>query len=225
MITSINEFRKVFELCEGDMEDMLSIVRHIAPGFETLHYGFDYIEIKLKEYYKSDDYEKCIKLQDEISKELHTKFDKEISEIYTEETGWFKIYLRHTKDKNISESAILKQLEKDNKYTLPKIPTQKVFFHPVPDIEVLSVIRKDADKEIYDYRNQPLETVGVHDIVPTQRSLRISNLESTEQVGNDTDAYLVKDHHLYYILDGHHRIANCILRKDKTIKAHVYTNK
>lgn len=92
MITSINEFRKIYELCEGDMEDMLSIVRsHVKNDFEQLHYGFDYIEIKLKE----SDYEKKEKFSQDIIDELLKKFDKEISEVYSEETGWFKIYLTH----------------------------------------------------------------------------------------------------------------------------------
>lgn len=80
------------EFCEGDMEDMLSFIRNIAP-IDILHYGFDYIEVKLKTYGKSDKYEETEKNQQAMVDLLLKKFKKQITEVYTEETGWFKIYL------------------------------------------------------------------------------------------------------------------------------------
>lgn len=71
------------------MEDMLSFIRGITKEFEIKHYGFDYIEIKLK--HKIDEAEI---LQKEIVDMLLKKFGNNIREIYTEETGWFKIYLK-----------------------------------------------------------------------------------------------------------------------------------
>ena len=87
------KYLKLFEnFCEGDMEDMLSLIRSITKNFEIKHYGFDYIEIKLK-----DEIDIAEKFEEEITKKLLKKFDKEISEIYTEETGWFKIFLNKNK--------------------------------------------------------------------------------------------------------------------------------
>lgn len=87
---------KLYEaFCEGDMEDMLSYIRSVIDDrFEILHYGFDYIEIKLDAYGNSTD--EAEEIENVIVPYLLDKFDKEISEIYTEETGWFKIYLNHT---------------------------------------------------------------------------------------------------------------------------------
>jgi len=84
---------KLYEtFCEGDMEDMLSYIRSVIDDrFEILHYGFDYIEIRLDAYGNSTD--EAEDIQNEIVPYLLDKFNKEISEIYTEETGWFKIYL------------------------------------------------------------------------------------------------------------------------------------
>lgn len=84
---------KLYEdFCEGDMEDMLSYCRKIAP-LDVLHYGFDYIEVKLKSYGKYDLHEETEAKQQEMVDLLLDKFKKQISEVYTEETGWFKIYL------------------------------------------------------------------------------------------------------------------------------------
>src|ERR1700749_4527483 len=90
MKTNFKHFKKN-EYCnsEGDMEDMLSVIRKIAPNFEQVHYGFDYIEIKLK----CPNIDVKEQLQAEIFKELLAKFADAIMELYTEETGWFKIYL------------------------------------------------------------------------------------------------------------------------------------
>ena len=64
----------------------------------------------------------------------------------------------------------------------------------------------------------------VSKIVPTQRNLTIYNLEDTKDVSENTGAYLLKNGDLYYILDGHHRIANIILQGDEIIRAYVFSN-
>lgn len=84
------------EFCEGDIDDMLSFMRGITPDFKILHYGFDYIEIKLDSYGKTELHEETEEIQKEISDMLLNKFKKQIQEIYTEETGWFKIYLQNS---------------------------------------------------------------------------------------------------------------------------------
>lgn len=115
LIVSINEFRRINELCEGDMEDMLSIVRkHVENNFEQLHYGFDYIEIKLLE----KEYEKLEKVSQDIIDELLKKFDKCITEVYSEETGWFKIYLNHVEESKMihtDEKPIQDQIKNSKK--------------------------------------------------------------------------------------------------------------
>lgn len=123
--------------------------------------------------------------------------------------------------KDVNEANIFKDLEKDNKHTLPKIPVGKVFLN---DMGATSGLSQDADTyfENDEYLNLPVENVKVKDIVPTQKNLNINNLKSTKDVGEKTGAYLLKHKGLYYILDGHHRIANEILKGNTTVKAHVF---
>lgn len=119
------------------------------------------------------------------------------------------------------EKDILKKLERENKYTLPKIPTKNVFFNDVANI---SSIRKKADEYIDKgiFEELPVEYVNIQYIVPTQKNITINNLKSTKNISDNTEAYLVKYKGYYYILDGHHRIANRILRGDNKIKAYVF---
>lgn len=124
----------------------------------------------------------------------------------------------------MSENKLYDKLSKDNKYTLPKIPARNVFLNQVQDMTSMSHIRREADKyfENDKYKELPVEYVDINSIVPTQKNITIGNLESTNDIGNDTEAYLVKYKGYYYILDGHHRIANRILKGDNKIKAYVY---
>jgi hypothetical protein len=90
MITTINEFRKFINLnegCEGDIDDIQSYIRKRVGDYELLHYGFDYIEVRLNNSEQR-------KELDELFEFLTDKFDDFISEIYEEETGWFKIYFK-----------------------------------------------------------------------------------------------------------------------------------
>lgn len=116
---------------------------------------------------------------------------------------------------------IFKQLERDNYRTLPKVPTKNVFFHDIADI---TKIRANADVYFKDdkFKTLPLEWIDVHDIVPTQKNLTINNLKDTQNVDPETGAYLMKYNNKYYILDGHHRIANAILKQEPKIKGFVY---
>lgn len=125
----------------------------------------------------------------------------------------------------IIENKLYDKLSNDNKYTLPKIPTRNIFLNNVPDMAFMSNIRKEADKffENDRYKELPVEYVDINYIVPTQRNITIDNLETTTNIGEDTEAYLVKYGDYYYILDGHHRIANRILQGDNKIKAYIYT--
>ena len=73
-----------------------------------------------------------------------------------------------------------------------------------------------------EYKNLKTDFIPINKIIPTQKNLTLSNLETTEDVGNNTGAYLFKYNDMYYVLDGHHRISNRILNGDKEIEAYVY---
>jgi hypothetical protein len=90
----------------------------------------------------------------------------------------------------------------------------------------MSDIFRYADDSSFDkqFENQPIETIDIEDIIPTQKTVNINNLKSTKNVDNNTGAYLLKHNGKYYVLDGHHRISNRILNGDKFIKGFVYQN-
>lgn len=128
-----------------------------------------------------------------------------------------------------SYNNIYKNIE-SNKY-YPKIPVVDVFFNDNihkggTDWDFERIIRKDADKYSEDdkFKSFPIETIDIKKIVPTQKFLNINNLKSVRSDDKNTGAYLSKYNGYYYILDGHHRIANKILEGDKFIKAYVYDN-
>ena len=131
---------------------------------------------------------------------------------------------------NIYESILLegdkhlKLLKKQNQHTLPKIRTNKVYFHDTPDVEFYHNIGKEAQPHIGTDAFKK-ERVDVKMIIPTQKNLNINNLEDVKDRGEDTGAELIKDQQFYYVLDGHHRIANEILKGNDTVIAKVYTNK
>lgn len=114
----------------------------------------------------------------------------------------------------------LKQLESENKSTAPKIPTNKVFLNEVeiPPREESSKV--DDFFDTGDTDKLSVMEVNVRDIIPTQKNLTIRNLKETQ--GQTAGAILLKHNGKYYILDGHHRIANDILEGNETIEAYVY---
>ena len=71
------------------------------------------------------------------------------------------------------------------------------------------------------FEEMPVRLVDVKKIVPTQRFLTFDNLYKIYE-GKDTDAFLAKKDNLYYILDGHHRIAYNIIEGNKNIAAYVF---
>lgn len=125
---------------------------------------------------------------------------------------------------NLGKKDKFKQLALDNKYTIPKIPTEKIFAHKPVNI---NSIRQEADKLIdsNNFESLPIEIVEVKKIVPTQKFVTLDNLKSTQKTGPNTGAYLLCYKGLYYILDGHHRIGNNILDGNDKIKAYVYNKK
>lgn len=84
------------EWSEGDIDDIQSHIRKTCGDYETLHYGFDYLEVRLNNREDEDSIQECLSY-------LLKKFDSVISEIDSEETGWFKIYFK--KDSELKESS------------------------------------------------------------------------------------------------------------------------
>lgn len=102
-------------------------------------------------------------------------------------------------------------LKKDNKLTYPKIPSDKLFKNNV----------ESKGFNINDNSEQHNEQVNIKDIVPTQKNLNADNIKNVKNIDELIELFKVDDK--YYVVDGHHRIANAILNGDKTIKAKVYT--
>lgn len=121
------------------------------------------------------------------------------------------------------DKAVINQL-RANKY-FPKIPTSDVFFHEPANL--LTPEMRTAFQGAYDFIQKdefeklPNEPVDVTKIFPTQKFLSFTNLEKAKPK-HETGAYLVKYNGDYYILDGHHRIANDILDGETHIIAYVY---
>lgn len=124
---------------------------------------------------------------------------------------------------NIKES-VLTDLKKKMKHTYPKIRTELIFNHsPVNDNATLRNIIGDG-YDLIGTDNFVQMVIDTDDIVPTQKFLTYGNLEATQDVGKNTNAEMVKYHGLYYLIDGHHRVANNILKNNKQIRALVYVN-
>jgi hypothetical protein len=112
-------------------------------------------------------------------------------------------------------------LKRENKSTYPKVPTNKIFFNQV---EVLpSSVVSTADPYLEDETKLPTESVDLKSIVPTQKMVTIPNIESTKEV--ELYPILFKLNDRYYVLDGHHRITNAILKDEKEVMSYVYDYK
>ena len=106
---------------------------------------------------------------------------------------------------------------------MSSIPVGEIFYRDVLYGRADWSLRRFLDVYIQDevFEHHPIETVEVENIVPTQRCVNEDNLASVYNVGNDTDTYLIECKGLFYVIDGHHRIASEILRGNPTIKAFV----
>lgn len=112
-------------------------------------------------------------------------------------------------------------LKRENKSTFPKVPTNKIFFNQV-EVLPASVV-STADPYLEDETKLPIESVDLKSIVPSQRNVTIPNIESTKDV--ESYPILFKLNDKYYVLDGHHRITNAILKDEKEVMAYVYDYK
>lgn len=117
--------------------------------------------------------------------------------------------------------------EANHKYG-DKIRVEDVFLNPNThangynsELQKISSVYKDDAS----FEQNPIEDVDVRKIIPTQRHISRQNLEDVKGTlhNPNTGAYLVNYKGLYYVIDGHHRIATKILYDQKTIKAFVHT--
>jgi len=127
--------------------------------------------------------------------------------------------------------AKFKHKKIDNIHTIPEGVSQLGHKLPVADVFAHNNLNNGpngTDWELMrladiDFERHPIKSVNVSNIVPTQRFLSQDNLDRVNNVGNNTEAYLIERGGLYYIIDGHHRIASEIIKGVSSITAYVYS--
>ena len=124
--------------------------------------------------------------------------------------------------------ADLHSIPEGSTYIGHKIPVGDIFLNDNlnggsdgPNWDLMRTI--DVYKDDATFEQEPVKTVDVNSIVPTQKFLNKDNLKRVNNVGNNTGAYLVEYNGLFYVIDGHHRIANEIMNSASSIKAYVHT--
>ena len=126
---------------------------------------------------------------------------------------------------NTKEVKTIKELGEENKSTYPKVKTDNVFLN---EKETLSrEERKGVDEVIENEKvsELPSESISIEKIVPTQTNLTIKNLEETKDLDGVSveESILVKEKDgKFYIVDGHHRLANYILKGNTNVEVKVY---
>jgi hypothetical protein len=122
----------------------------------------------------------------------------------------------------VKDISIYKNLENLNKSTAPKIPVNNIFKN---DYKIIpSESRKLIDNiiDLGKEKDLPIESVDISKIVPTQKNVNISNMKDVSNIKNPKDEILaVKNNENYYIVDGHHRIANEILNNKENVNMRV----
>jgi hypothetical protein len=124
------------------------------------------------------------------------------------------------KPQNLAKD-IHKGLQESNKSTFPKIPVGNVFKNPygrLPDSKV-----NLSDKAIESEKDLPFAEIALESIVPTQRNINFDNLKKVKDIKDAKDSIIAVEHEgKYYLVDGHHRVANDILRNLDKVKARIY---
>jgi len=117
----------------------------------------------------------------------------------------------------------MEQLEQENRSTYPKIPSENVFLNEVEPLtyketsQVSNLIEQGRESEF------PIASVNVRNIIPTQKFLEADNLERTQDVIETQEPIiLLKYKDKYYVIDGHHRIANEILKGQVQVETRIY---
>jgi hypothetical protein len=110
---------------------------------------------------------------------------------------------------------VYKMLQEANKTTFPKIPVENIFPNPKGKLPQGKINSFDdiIEREI----ELPFKEIDVNSIVPTQKIVNFDNLKKVKNVKDAKDSILAVEHEgMYYLIDGHHRVANSILEnKDK----------
>lgn len=119
--------------------------------------------------------------------------------------------------KIITESTIVERIKNnfDN-----NLPCSEVFFNELNPEMIIDHTLVDNYLTKNTYKKYPKKTVRVDLLVPTQQNLDSDKLPDIN-LDNDTGAILFEKEDLYYIVDGHHRIAKNILNGNDSIVAYV----
>lgn len=129
------------------------------------------------------------------------------------------------KEKVVLQPKTIEQLEEENKQTLPKVRTSNIFLNEQETLTredrkgVDEVIENDKVSEL------PDETISVADIVPTQKNVTIPNLKDTQDVTDvaPEEAIIVTEKDgKFYVIDGHHRLGNEILKGNSDVTVKVF---
>jgi len=112
---------------------------------------------------------------------------------------------------NALNNNIYSGLQEANKSTFPKIPVGNVFKNPQGKLPEGKI--KSFDDVMEMEASLPTKEIDISAIVPTQRNINFENLKKVKNVKDAKDAILaVENDGKYYLIDGHHRVANDILR-------------
>jgi hypothetical protein len=103
-----------------------------------------------------------------------------------------------------------------------KLPTQDVFGSAPSQPDRSIRTQADALIESGDFDKLPSQRVSVSQITPTQRFLGRENMGRVAGTGEDTGAFLLKQGDQYFVLDGHHRIAENISEGRDFVNARVF---
>ena len=115
----------------------------------------------------------------------------------------------------------LKELAEKNPSTTPKVPVNNVFLN---DRGAIPKDKKVFDIEDSEILKLPLLDIDVTKIIPTQKTISINNLKDVSKakdIPSIDEVLLIEDNGMFYVMDGHHRIANKILNADKFVSARV----
>jgi hypothetical protein len=134
--------------------------------------------------------------------------------------------LSENKTKTLIKKMLKEKLNEIKIYQGHKIPVENIFKNAnLHNDRFNSEISKKIDVWVDDetFKQNNVEWVDVNKIVPTQKFIDKENLKSVKgiKIGENTGAYLVEYGGLYYVIDGHHRLASQIMQDVDSLKAYV----
>jgi len=114
-----------------------------------------------------------------------------------------------------------KSLQEENKSTFPKIPVNKVFKNE--RAEVPKEKNQSYEKAMEEKKELKDREIDSKHIVPTQKNVNFNNLKDVKKAKNIKDHITAIEHEgKFYLMDGHHRVANHILSGGGKIKIKVH---